>query len=145
MNADVQAATLLYNDRINTFRKLKQLDKQLDEHPTPEAVAAMAELRIRNLQAFAELQSLNDTGRFLCRHPLLFARSELAELSRLLKADPTEFLRRHKNVLDNIRRYRSFLKRADRADRRRQDQELLDRHQERDRLFRLVMEQKEKQ
>ena len=44
---------------------MKQLDKELSEKPTSEAVAMMAELRIRNLQAFDELRSCNDKGRFL--------------------------------------------------------------------------------
>ena len=81
-------ATVLYNDRINTYRKMKQLDELLEKERNAQAVADMAELRIRNLQAFAELQSFNDTGKFLCKHPLLFGRSEIAELMKLLKADP---------------------------------------------------------
>ncbi|WP_454897739.1 hypothetical protein [Alloprevotella tannerae] len=136
-------ATVIYNDRINTWRKMKQLDEQLETKPTAQAVAEMAELRIRNLQAFAELQSFNDTGKFLCRHPILYGRSEIARLIRLLKADPAEFLRRHKNVLDNIKRYRSYLKRGDRKDRRQQDRRNLERHQEQERLFRMVLEQQQ--
>lgn len=120
---------------------MKQLDELLETKPTEKAVAEMAELRIRNLQAFAELQSFNNTGKFLCKHPLLAGRSEFAQLSGLLRRDPSEFLRRHKNTLDNIRRYRSYLKREDRKDRRRQDREALERHQERERLFRMVLEQ----
>lgn len=134
-------ATVIYNDRINTWRKMKQLDEQLETKPTAQAVADMAELRIRNLQAFAELQSFNDTGKFLCHHPILFGRSEIAKLIKLLKADPAEFLRRHKNVLDNIKRYRSYLKRSDRKEHRQQDKHNLERHQERERLFKMVLEQ----
>lgn len=133
-------ATIIYNDRINTWRKMKQLDEQLEIKPTAQAVADMAELRIRNLQAFAELQLFNDTGKFLCKHPILFGRSEIRVLIKLLKADPSEFLRRHKNVLDNIKRYRSYLKRADRKDRRQQDKQNLERHRERERLFRMVLD-----
>lgn len=134
-------ATVIYNDRINTWRKMKQLDEQLETKPTAKAVADMAELRIRNLQAFAELQSFNDTGKFLCKHPILFGRSEIAKLIKLLKADPAEFLRRHKNVLDNIKRYRSYLKRTDRKEHRQQDKQNLGRHQEREGLFKMVLEQ----
>ena len=43
---------------------MKQLDEQLEQSPTPEAVALIAEMRIQNNQAFAELQSFNDTGKF---------------------------------------------------------------------------------
>ena len=125
-------ATVLYNDRINTYRKMKQLDELLEKERNAQAVADMAELRIRNLQAFAELQSFNDTGKFLCKHPLLFGRSEIAELMKLLKADPAEFLRQHKNVLDNIKRYRSYIKRTDRKNRRADDLKNLERHRERE-------------
>ena len=137
-------ATVIYNDRINTWRKMKQLDEQLETNPTAQAVADMAELRIRNLQAFAELQSFNDAGKFLCKHPRLFGRSEIARLIRLLKADPAEFLRQHKNVLDNIKRYRSYIKRHDRKNRRDTDRKNLERHQERERLFKMVLEQQNK-
>lgn len=123
---------------------MKQLDEQLEIKPTAQAVADMAELRIRNLQAFAELQSLNDTGKFICKHPLLFGRSEIAQLIKLLKADPAEFLRQHKNVLDNIKRYRAYLKRTERKDRRKQDKQNLEKHQERERLFKMVLEQNNK-
>lgn len=137
-------ATVLYNDRINTYRKMKQLDELLEKERNAQAVADMAELRIHNLQAFAELQSFNDTGKFLCKHPLLFGRSEIAELMKLLKADPAEFLRQHKNVLDNIKRYRSYIKRTDRKNRRADDLKNLERHREREKLFKMVLEQQNK-
>lgn len=140
----MQTATVLYNDRINAWRKMKQLDELLETKPTAQAVADMAELRIRNLQAFAELQSFNDTGKFLYKHPILYGQSEIARLIRLLKANPAEFLRRHKNVLDNIKRYRSYLKRSDRKDRRQQDRQNLKRHQEQEQLFKMVLEQQSK-
>jgi hypothetical protein len=123
---------------------MKQLDEQLETKPTAQAVADMAELRIRNLQAFAELQSFNDTGKFICKHPLLFGRSEIAQLIKLLKADPAEFLRQHKNVLDNIKRYRAYLKRTERKNRRKQDKQNLEKHLERERLFKMVLEQNNK-
>nr|DAW70912.1 MAG TPA: hypothetical protein [Caudoviricetes sp.] len=137
-------ATVIYNDRINTWRKMKQLDELLETKPTAQAVAEMAELRIRNLQAFAELQALNDTGKFLCKHPILFGRSEIAQLIKLLRTDPAEFLRQHKNVLDNIKRYKSFVKRKDRKEKREADKRNLERYHEKERLFRMVLEQQNK-
>ena len=104
----------------------------------------MAEMRIRNNQAFAELQSFNDTGRFLNKHPLLAERSEAARLLKLFRHDPAEFLRLHKNTLDNIKRYNSYLKRADRKDRRTADKANLERHKDRERLFEMIMEQNSK-
>ena len=137
-------AIVIYNDRINTWRQMKQLDEVLDKNPTAQAVADMAELRIRNNQAFAELQLFNDTGKFLCKHPILFGRSEIAQLIKLLRQDPAEFLRQHKNVLDNIKRYRSYLKRSNRKDKRTADRKNLERHQEWERLFKMVLEQQNK-
>lgn len=118
---------------------MKQLDELLETNPTEKLVAEMAETRIRNLQCFDELQSYNDTGRFLCQHPLLYGRSELAQYRELLRRDPGEFLRQHKNVLDNIKRYGSYLKRDDRSDRRKQDREHLQRFREREKLMQEVL------
>ena len=140
-NEDVQMATVIYNDRINTWRKMKKLDELLDKKPKANDVAAMAELRIRNLQAFEELKAYNDTGKFLYKHPLLKGKSEFDELVKLFNKDPAEFLHKHKNVLDNIKRYKSYIKRDDRKDKRASDRENLQRHQERERMFKMVMEQ----
>lgn len=140
-NEDVQMATVIYNDRINTWRKMKKLDELLDKKPKANDVAAMAELRIRNLQAFDELKAYNDTGKFLYKHPLLKGKSEFDELVKLFKKDPAEFLHKHKNTLDNIKRYKSYIKRDDRKDKRASDRENLQRHQERERMFKMVMEQ----
>ena len=134
-------ATVLYNDRINTWRKMKKLDDLLDKKPKTNDVAMMAELRIRNLLAFDELKSYNDTGKFLYRHPLLKGKSEFDELVKLFRKAPAEFLRKHKNVLDNIKRYKSYLKKEDRKDKHASDRENLHRHQERERMFKMVMEQ----
>ena len=119
---------------------MKQLDEQLDDKPTPRAVTDMAELRIRNLLAFEELQLFNDTGKFLYKHPLIVHQSERAQLENLVRNDPQEFLRRNKNVLDSIRRYESYLKRADRESRRTQDREHLRRHYEREALFKAILQ-----
>lgn len=134
-------ATVIYNDRINTWRRMKELDVALDKKPKPNDVEMMAELRIRNLLAFDELKSYNDTGKFLYKHPLIKEKSEFNELVKLFRLDPSEFLRKHKNVLDNIKRYRIYLKRDDRKDRRDSDRTNLQRHQERERMFKMVMEQ----
>lgn len=96
---DVQTATIIYNDRILTYRKMLQLDERLDADPTADDVKQMAETRIRNLQAFNELQSYNDTGYFKLEHPLIKHKTERAELEKLLRTDPDEFLRKHRRTL----------------------------------------------
>lgn len=135
-------ATLLYNDRVVTWKQMKQLDEQLDRKPRCLDIMQMVELRIRNLQAFAELRSFNDSGRFLYRHPLIAYKSERHQLEQLMKDNPSEFLRLYKNCTDNIRRYESFLRRPDRTGRRVQDRENLRRHREREALFKVIMQQK---
>ncbi len=134
-------ATLIYNDRVVTWKQMKQLDERLEEKPVRRDIMDMVELRIRNLQAFAELQSFNDTGVFRYIHPLIAHQSERAQLIELLKHNPQEFLRLHKNVMDNIRRYESFLKRADRQTRRTRDKDFLRKHREREALFRTILEE----
>lgn len=120
---------------------MTQLDEQLDKDTTEAAVKELAELRIRNLQAFDELRSFNDTGKFRYDHPLLSSRSEFSKLLDLFHRDPAEFLHQHKLVFDNIRRYQSYLKRNDRKDKRANDRDNLTRHQEKERFFRMVLEQ----
>ena len=76
----------------------------------------------------------------------------MKQLDELLETKPTaqavadmaEFLRCHKNVLDNIKRYRSYLKRSDRKDYRDTDRKNLERHMERERIFKMVLEQQNK-
>lgn len=118
-----------------------RLDKQLDDKPTESAISEMAELRIRNLQAFAELRSFNDTGKFLYKHPLISSQSEYSQLKKLLDKNPSEFLKQHKNVADNIKRYRSYIKREDRKSKRRSDKINLQRYRDREDLFKLILEQ----
>ena len=124
----MQTATIIYNDRILTYRKMLQLDERLDADPTANDVKQMAETRIRNLQAFNELQSYNDTGYFKFEHPLIRHKTERAELEKLLRSDPDEFLRKHRRTLDSIRRYESYLKKKDRKDKRDSDRALLEKH-----------------
>lgn len=123
-----------------TWKQMKQLDESLDKKPVRRDIIDMVELRIRNLQAFDELQSFNDTGKFLYIHPLITHQSERAKLEKLLKTDPQEFLRLYKNVADNIRRYETYLKRADRQARRNQDKENLRHHREREALFKVLLQ-----
>ncbi|MDY5433686.1 hypothetical protein [Bacteroides pyogenes] len=133
-------ATLIYNDRVITWKKMKQLDERLDKRPSRRDILDMVELRVRNLQAFSELQSFNDTGNFRYIHPLIAHQSERSQLEKMLRTDPQEFLRLHKNVVDNIRRYESYLKRSDRLERRTQDRDNLRRHREREALFKSILQ-----
>ena len=103
-------ATVLYNDRINTYNTMKVLDNKLDHRPTVTAVRDMAEQRIRNLLCFKELKSLNDTGKFVYEHPLIECMSERMELEKLFRTNPSEFLHRYKSAASSLRRYESYVK-----------------------------------
>jgi hypothetical protein len=135
----VQIATLLYNDRVNTYRELKVLDVELDIKPTFKKVADMAELRIRNLQCFKELQFFNDTGAWANCHPLLVHYSEHFRLEKLRKTNPEGFLKEYANCTGNIKRYRSYLNSNSRSDQRDSDKKNLRKHEERRVIFENIL------
>lgn len=118
---------------------MRELDEILETAPTAATVAELAELRIRNLKCFDELQSFNDSGKWLNRHPLLQGKNEAAELRSLLSNDPDEFLRLQRCCADNVRRYQSYLKRKDRRPFRQSDREALARYKARLALFTTVL------
>lgn len=118
---------------------MKQLDKSLDQTPTKKEILLMVELRQRNLQAFTELQHLNDTGDFKYVHPLTRGHSERSKLERMKKDSPEQFMNLYKNCLDNIRRYRSFLKRADRKANRSSDRDNLTKYLDKSNLFKSIL------
>jgi hypothetical protein len=100
---------------------MKALDKLLDQKPTAHCVQEMAEARIRNLLCFRELQSLNDTGKFLYKHPLIANRSELSMLEQLFRRDPTEFLKQYNRAQKNVSRYTTYLSKKEREKYRESD------------------------
>ena len=134
-------ATLIYNDRVATYHKMLKLDKVLDGgQPKPQDIIGMAEMRVRNLQAFAELQSFNDSGKWLYEHPLTADRSERAELERLRRQDPEKFLSEYSNCRDNCRRYARYVKDPKRESRRDTNLKLLREHRRRSQLFRTILQ-----
>ena len=56
-----------------------------------------------------------------------------------MRTDPAEFLHQHKLIDDNIRRYRSYLHRADRKDSRTADRDSLKKYESRAALFRQAL------
>jgi hypothetical protein len=88
-----------------------ELDRLIDQEPSSDKVSGLAELRIRNLQCFSELQTYNDTGKFRLEHPLIRQYSIRYELQAMLKRNPEQFLEEYRNVSNNVARYKSFLNR----------------------------------
>lgn len=97
---------------------MKEIDAVIDHKPTKVLILELAKLRIRNLAAFSELESLNDTGTFLYKHPLIKHFSLRSKLEELLKSNPGEFLDSHVRAKENVKRYSSFVK----SDKRKSDQ-----------------------
>ncbi len=121
---------------------MKEIDAIIDNEPTESLVAEIAELRIRNLDAFRELQSLNDSGYFLYVHPLIKNLSLRAELETLLKKDSKLFLKEYSLVMDNEKRYRSFLKDKRRSNKQKEkDQGNLKKYIEKRELIELILEE----
>lgn len=119
------------------------LDKVLDDTPTEDDIKRMAELRIRNLQAFSELQAFNDSGKWLYKHPLIIHMSERFQLEDLRRRNPEQFLKEYANCSHNVKRYRSYLKNKKRIDNRKQDKENLAKHAERKTLFENILSDEE--
>ncbi len=71
-------------------------------------------LDIRNQQAHRELQSFNDTGKFLFIHSIAisrqFAYSQLNDLTKLKKENPDAFINEITNITQNIRRIQSNIR-----------------------------------
>lgn len=138
-------ATILYNDRVNTYRQMKVLDAELDEtRPKSTKVKELAELRIRNLQCFDELQAYNDTGEFLYQHPLLVGKSQYKQLETLFQTDTAAFLRKYSNVVASVKRYRAYVKRSDRARFADSDKANLSRYLSTKELFKTIIQENKK-
>lgn len=101
---------MIYSDRINTFRRLLDLEKKLDDSPTAQMVAEYVELSIRNRQCREELTAFNNRGKFLNEHPILKTEDLYKEMTELLLSNPDEFMNRLTNVKQNIARYKSWIK-----------------------------------
>lgn len=132
--------TLLYNDRINTHREMVEIDAGLDNSPTNTKVAKLAELRIRNFEAFAELKSLNDKGKFLYKHYLVAHQSLRSQLAEQLKNNSNQFLDDYANCRDNVKRYSSYLNSKTRSAKQKQkDRENLKKHQDKETVYKEVL------
>jgi hypothetical protein len=117
-----------------------EIDKDIDNNPTPAKVQSLAELRIRNLQAFRELEEYNNTGKFLNRHPLVAHFSTRMQLQQLLKDNPDEFLEEYANTRENVKRYRSFLNNKKRTkDQNAKDKINLKKHTDREALMKEIL------
>ena len=135
-DSKVQQATILFNDRINCFLLMKALDANLDENPTAKKVKELAELRIRNLAAYRELQALNETGDFVYKHIIIRQYGKHAQLALLRKNDPEKFMDDYHLAKDNVKRYKTYLKKDNRSEKQHEtDAQLLEKWKETCQVF----------
>lgn len=111
---------------------MSAIDRMLDSQPTDDLVEELAELRIRNLLCFEELESFNNTGRFVCKHPLVQQYSMHSILTDLLRNDPNKFLKEYRNTANNVSRYQSYLNTKPASEKNKEKWEVqLKKHQDR--------------
>lgn len=120
---------------------MKVLDATIDNNATSKGVVSFAELAIRNLLCFRELQHYNDYKRWLFKHPLLEHESELSKLRQLKKSNPAQFLKEYSACDGNIKRYRSYYKSSSRVEKRESDKENLKRWESRKRNFETILKE----
>lgn len=109
-NPTVRTADSIYTDRVNLWSRLREIEDSLYEKEAPsELVKEFAEKSIRMELCFAELKSLNNSGKFIGKHPFIEQRSEREILVQLLRSNPSEFVKRMHNIELNISRYTSHL------------------------------------
>lgn len=105
----VQRASIIYSDRINTYRRMIEIDSILDNSPTVNLISEFVELGIRNRLCFEELRKYNDSGIFKNKHPLLILDKDRLALFNLLRSNLCDFLEEYRSSANNIVRYKSYL------------------------------------
>lgn len=117
-----------------------EIDKIIDGGPTSTRVRDLAELRIRNLQAFRELDHFNSTGEYLNRHPLVAHFNKRQQLKKLLSENPDAFLEEYANCRENVKRYKSFLNNKGRSEEQKiKDKINLKKHLDREALMKEII------
>lgn len=102
---------LLYDDRIRNYQRLKDIDNLIDDDTS--LVQEFVDADVKNQLAHKELQSFNDTGKFVNKHPIVIQfksdNKQYDFLQDLKKNNPQDFLLEITNTIQNIRRIESDL------------------------------------
>ncbi len=106
-NKLVQTADLIYTDRINCHRRLREIDGSLGETSDHKTLSEYIEKAVRMEICFDELRSFNRTGEFLGKHPFIAQKTERERVADLLRSDPDRYFEERKNIELNITRYTS--------------------------------------
>lgn len=136
----MQIALLVYESRVQGYRRLKEIDEIIDEKPTSALVKEMTEVRILNNLCFRELEAFNNTGNWLYQHPLIVHHSERQKLILLKNDDPEAFFKEYSLCKQNVARYSSYVKSDKRTpEQKDSDKKHLRKHMEREVLFREIL------
>lgn len=105
---------ILYDERINRYRRMQDISVLLDSEPSPELCLEMVECDILQRKAHLELTSYNDHHTFINEHPLIQERNQILQLEnslkQLKKENPVAFLNEISNITQNIRRIESNIR-----------------------------------
>lgn len=105
---------ILYDERINRYRRMQDISVLLDSEPTTELCIEMVECDILQKQAHNELCSYNERHYFIGEHPIVIERSKILQLENSLKElkkkNPTAFFNEISNITQNIRRIESNIR-----------------------------------
>jgi hypothetical protein len=100
----------LYEQRIFSYNAMRDFDSKVDRAANKENIAGLINNDIENKQCFEELQSYNDTGKFLHVHSLTKELQSIDRLRTLRKTDPAQFTNELINCDKSITRYKSLIK-----------------------------------
>lgn len=106
---DVLLCMGLFNDAITCHDKLQDAQKKRDRDPQ-KYLPIIVEMDQRNRICYAELDSYNESKKFLGEHPLLKLRKKFSDLVDQKENDTDGFMTRQKNVQDSINRYNNLIK-----------------------------------
>ena len=91
---------------------MQEIDKVIDNNPS--LAAELVELDIRNQISHKELESYNNTGKFINEHELVnqynFRKKTISEFEIYRKTSPKKFLNEAANLQQNIRRIESNIR-----------------------------------
>lgn len=122
---------------------MREIDAIIDEKPTQQRVIDLAEARNRNIMAQRELQSFNDKGKWLNKHPLLSQYSIKTKFIEMHQKDPAGFLNEFAKTASYVSRYTSYLNNQNRPEEQHEkDKKNLDKYKEIQSIMLEVQEEK---
>jgi hypothetical protein len=97
----------LYEDRVFAFKRMQEIERQLDDHP--ELAEEMVLNHERNLRAQYELEHYQEHQQFIYNHPILKGYQQETRLEKLRRLDPEGFIDELAKAKDYIKRYKYYL------------------------------------